>query len=151
VPEKGIPELVEAAKLFNPGISLKIAGSGPLENLAGKYYIGRISQDELPAVYNAADLVIVPSMHEEGFGRVIIESLACGTPVVAANRGAIPEAMDNTVGKLITITPENVSEAVNYYFTHPKILLKLANNARQFAIDRYSSSNIDDIVSAYED
>ena len=149
VAEKGIPELLEAAKKFNPGISLKIAGSGPLEGQVKKYYIGRISQDLLPLYYSAADLTIIPSTHEEGFGRVIIESLACGTPVIASNRGAIPEAMNNTVGKLISITPKNIIETINYFFLHQEQLTPLSKQARIYAFSKYNKINVEQIISAY--
>lgn len=149
VPEKGIPELLKAAPIFKKGISLKIAGSGPMESEVKPYYIGRIAQDDLPTHYSAADLVIVPSTHEEGFGRVILESLACGTPVIASNRGAIPEAMDETVGKLIDVTPENISSTVNYLFRNPKDLDKISDNCRKFAEKRYSYHNADEITSTY--
>ena len=107
--EKGISELLSAFKKWNKNITLAVAGVGPLETeirrLASEnrnlIYLGRVDNDELPDYYNAADLMIVPSTHEEGFGRVILESLACGTPVIGSNRGAIPEAMDTSVGKLI--------------------------------------------------
>lgn len=149
VPEKGIPELLRAVKLFKKGIRLVIAGSGPLESAAKNYYIGRVSQDQLPIYYNAADLVIVPSTHEEGFGRIIIESLACGTPIIAANRGAIPEAMDDSVGKLIFITPENIATAVNDFFLHRDQLITRTNKSRVLAERRYSETNIEPIMSSY--
>ena len=149
VSEKGIPELLKAAKKFKSGINLKIAGSGPLEDQVKKFYIGRISQDMLSLYYSAADLTIVPSTHEEGFGRVIIESLACGTPVIAANRGAIPEAMDNTVGKLIDITPKNIIDTINHFLLHQDRLTSLSKKARTFAVSNYSNNNAGQIISTY--
>lgn len=149
VPEKGIPELLKAAKQFEKGISLKIAGSGPLQSEVKDYYIGRLSQSDLALYYSAADVVIVPSTHDEGFGRVIIESLACGTPVIAANRGAIPEAMNNTVGKLIDITSQNIVKTVNYYYSHPAVLSRLAKSARQFAVNHYGHTNLNQITFVY--
>ncbi len=150
VAEKGIPQLLQAAQLFRKGIDLKIAGSGPLESTLGKYYVGRISQDILPIYYSAADIVVVPSTHEEGFGRVILESLACGTPVVAANRGAIPEAVDESVGMLIDITPQNIAQAVNTLSADAKMRSKLANAAIAFAKTRYSHRNISAITDSYK-
>jgi D-inositol-3-phosphate glycosyltransferase len=47
---------------------------------------GRIKHDELPLYYSAADITVVPSYYES-FGLVALESLACGTPVVAADVG----------------------------------------------------------------
>lgn len=149
VPEKGIPELLSAAKLLKKGISLKIAGSGPLESSVKKYYLGKISQDDLPTYYSAADVVIVPSTHDEGFGRVILESLACGIPVIGSNRGGIPQVMDNTMGVLINVTPFNIKNSVEHFFDNPDKLKKLGRNARMFAEKRYSSKNIIAILSSY--
>lgn len=149
VAEKGIPELLSAAKLFNKGIELKIAGSGPLETKIGKYYIDKISQEDLPVYYSAADIVVVPSTHDEGFGRVILESLACGTPVIASNRGGVPEVMDSTVGKLIDVTPVNIKNAIEFFDSNPEKLKQLSKNARAFAEKRYSSKNIETILSSY--
>lgn len=128
VEEKGLLELLDAAKIWNKNIRLVIAGSGPLETeisslkfqVSNLVFLGKVDQGKLPEYYNASDLVIVPSTHEEGFGRVVIESLACGTPVIGSNRGAIPEAMDETVGTLIDVTPENITKAVEFYYKHPK-------------------------------
>ncbi len=149
VAEKGVPELLQAAKLFASQIRLVIAGSGPLESLVKRYYIGRISQDRLPVYYSASDVVVVPSTHEEGFGRVILESLACGAPVVAANRGAIPEAMDETVGRLITINPKNIADTINFLSKNKRRLNKYSKNARDFAQSKYNSSNLNEITHAY--
>jgi D-inositol-3-phosphate glycosyltransferase len=52
------------------------------------FFAGRLEQDELPQYYSAADLLAVPSYHES-FGLVALEALACGTPVVAAEVGAM--------------------------------------------------------------
>lgn len=149
VSEKGIPELLKAAKLFKKGISLKIAGSGTLESKVGKYYIGKIAQEDLPVYYSAADLTIVPSTHDEGFGRVILESLACGTPVIGSNRGAIPLVMNETVGKLIDVSPESIKNAVEYFYKNPNKLMKAGKKARSFAKLRYGSNNVKSILKSY--
>ncbi len=141
VPEKGVPELVLAAKSFKTDIKLKIAGSGPLLEYAKEYSVGRIDQNLLPTYYSASDLLIVPSMHEEGYGRVIIEALSCGLPVIAANRGAIPEAISPKVGKLISVSAENIAEWVNYYFDNKMELSTLQSNCRNYAEENFSSKN----------
>jgi glycosyltransferase involved in cell wall biosynthesis len=56
-------------------------------------FLGRVEDAELPALYRAADLCVVPTVALEGFGLVVLESLACGTPVVAADVGGLREAL----------------------------------------------------------
>lgn len=158
VEEKGILVLLDSVKSWNKQIYLVIAGTGPLEafvkdeakkskNLG---YVGKIDNDKLPLYYSASDLVIVPSIHDEGFGRVILESLACGTPVIAANRGAIPEAMDKSVGSLIEINPQNIADEVNRLHGNAKILTSLSKGATEYARKKYSANNINIFLKTYE-
>jgi len=51
-------------------------------------FVGRVDQDELPWYYNAADICVVPSYYES-FGLAALESMACGTPVVATRVGGL--------------------------------------------------------------
>ncbi len=157
VPEKGLLELLDAAKKWNSKITLAIAGAGPLENTirdhTRKYkniiYLGNIDSTKMPIYYSAADFLIVPSVHEEGFGRIVLESLACGTPVIGSNRGAIPEAMDKSVGKLIDISPSNIKQAVEELYVNKGKLLGLASNCRKFAVSRYAESNAKTMIDLY--
>jgi glycosyltransferase involved in cell wall biosynthesis len=104
----------------------------------------------LPLYYSAADVLIVPSTHEEGFGRVILESLACGTPIVGSNRGGIPDAVDKTVGMLLDITPENIVQSLEYLSTHKDKLDIMKKHTRQFAEKKYSNKNAEQIIKMYE-
>lgn len=56
-------------------------------------FLGRLSEVELVDLYRAADLCVVPSVTLEGFGLVVLEALACGTPVIATDVGGLPEAL----------------------------------------------------------
>lgn len=157
IAEKGIKELLKSVRIWDDNIDLIIAGSGPLErdvrealsDLKNLHFLGSIKQEDLPVIYSSADLVIFPSTSEEGFGRVIIESLACSTPVLASNRGAIAEVMDETVGKLISVSPENIKKWVEYFYQNREKLKKLAGNARRFAESRYSGKNVQQILKSY--
>lgn len=157
IPEKGIVELLDAAKIWNKKIFLAIAGYGPLESyiknqenkIKNLIFLAKLDNDQLPLYYSAADLLIVPSVHDEGFGRVILESLACGTPIIASKRGSIPEAMNETVGKLIDITPNNIKEIVEVFYNNPNQLKKLSRNTRRFAVKRYAEKNVEQIIKHY--
>ncbi len=64
-------------------------------------FLGRVPQEKLPAYYSAADLLVVPSRYES-FGLVALESLACGTPVVATRVGAMERILrEGETGHLV--------------------------------------------------
>jgi len=155
---KGINELLGAAKLMKKNIVFLIIGDGPMaekvEEFSKKYsnilFYGKTENQKLPVYYKAADVLIVPSVHEEGFGRVILESLSCGTPVVGSNRGAIPEAINDKVGILIKVTPKNIRYILQKLSRDTRCVKKMSDNARSFALQHYSSKNVKDIIQYYE-
>ncbi|OGM02432.1 hypothetical protein A2115_03145, partial [Candidatus Woesebacteria bacterium GWA1_41_8] len=157
VSEKGIRPVLQAAESWNKNIHLAVVGFGPLEaevkrissNNKNVVFLGKIPNENLPVYYSAADILIIPSTHEEGFGRVILESLACGTPVIGSKRGAIPEAMDESVGQLIDVNVKNIRGAAEYFYKNPDRLMKLSKNARKFAEEKYSAANVEQIIRAY--
>jgi glycosyltransferase involved in cell wall biosynthesis len=76
-----------------PALKKQVAELG----LANKVvFTGFIADEDLVYLYNAAALLVFPSL-EEGFGLPAIEAMACGTPVAASNRGSLPEVL-GTVG-----------------------------------------------------
>lgn len=104
-PRKNIPILLEAlARLNRPDISLVLVGGkgwlfeeifARVERLglqAQVIFTGYVPAEELPLWYNAASLLLFPSLYE-GFGMPIVEAMACGTPVIAAATSSIPEAV----------------------------------------------------------
>ncbi len=87
-----------------PDVLVHLGGSGPLTSMLSAQIksrgleenvrlIGRISEQELPLAYRAADLSVVPSEALEGFGMIVVESLACGTPVMVTPVGGLPEIL----------------------------------------------------------
>lgn len=107
VPRMGLDVLIRAWADAAPrlgGAILLLAGDGPertaLRHLADELgaggsvrFLGRLSDDALLHAYRAASLSVVPTVALEGFGLVALESLACGTPVVATDSGGLPEAI----------------------------------------------------------
>jgi glycosyltransferase involved in cell wall biosynthesis len=64
-----------------------VAESGLKERVR---FIGHVPHEDLPAMFNLADVFVYPSLYE-GFGIPVLEALACGTPVVTSNLSSIPE------------------------------------------------------------
>ncbi len=54
--------------------------------------MGKPDKLSLIQIYNAADILIAPSLHE-GFGITLLEAMACGTPVITSNVSAMPEVV----------------------------------------------------------
>jgi glycosyltransferase involved in cell wall biosynthesis len=105
--------------------TLLIVGEGPdrqaLEDLARELGIsstvrfrGGVSDAELVSCYRAADVSVVPTLKLEGFGLIVTESLACGTPVITSDVGGLPETTAGLKGRVITGAgdPEQLAEAL---------------------------------------
>ena len=117
---KGIRVLIKAfLKLEDENVDLTICGAGNLENEVIEAtkkdvrikYLGKLSQKELYIQYKKADVLIVPSLWEEPFGRVIIEGNEYGLPVIASNRGGIPEIIKHTKGGIL-YDGDNIDELI---------------------------------------
>lgn len=118
-PHKNLPRLLRAYATLPAALrrahALVLAGgagggSEALQTLATALGIadhvcfpGRISDDDLPGLYSRSTMLVLPSM-EEGFGLPALEAMACGAPVVAANRGALPEVVGDAG---ILVDPES--------------------------------------------
>ncbi len=160
VQEKGVMTVLEIAKMFESrrNVEFGIIGTGPLEGEIQRFceshrnlkFFGAIPNDRLSIYYNAADLVLVPSVHEEGFGRVIIEALSCGTPVLASNRGGIPEALDKTVGIICDADSSSIAGRLDFLLNNLGILESLARNCRDFSVRNYGTQNALAIEQAYD-
>lgn len=66
-------------------------------------FAGYVAEEDLPALYNAADLFAFPSLYE-GFGFPPLEAMACGTPVISSNTSSLPEVVGEAG---ILLAPEN--------------------------------------------
>jgi len=110
--ELAIRGVAEAIHEYGVDAELLIAGTGRrkirLQEVARNegieaqvHFLGYVGAEELPLLYSSADVFSLTS-HYEGFGLVLLESMACGTPVVATNVGGISTAVqDGETGFLI--------------------------------------------------
>jgi glycosyltransferase involved in cell wall biosynthesis len=118
VPEKGLYTLLSAmAHLDSFAWDLVLVGHGPheselramannYEGKAGKiHFVGIVPHEQTSAWLSMFDVLVLPSESrpnwKEQFGRVLIEALACGTPVIGSDSGEIPHVIRKTRGGLI--------------------------------------------------
>lgn len=119
-PEKGVDTAIEIAR--RAGMSLKIAAKvdardrryydevvRPLLKTPGVEYIGEVGAREKDVLLGGARALLFPIDWPEPFGLVMIEALACGTPVIGYRRGSVPEIIEH--GKTGFIV-DDVSDAV---------------------------------------
>jgi len=123
VPGKGHALVVQALEQI-PEAELVVVGDGPERNaieeavkaggLMGRVrFTGALPHAKLVEYYRAADVMVLASA-SEGMPNVVLEALACGTPVVATAVGGIPEILDRSVGRVVASRePPQIAAAIN--------------------------------------
>lgn len=129
-PRKNLPVLLRAlALLTQQGFSViliqvgghpdtfqqKLIKEFELERVI--HFVGHLSNQELIALYSAADVFVFPSLYE-GFGMPILEAMACGTPVVASNAASLPEVIGEAGLLVDPNDTEGLAEAIAHLLTN---------------------------------
>lgn len=155
---KGVEIILEVASRVTEDIHFCFIGDdGPLlskvEEVAAQsknvILIKGVRGKDLVPYYQAADLLVVPSLYNEAFGKVIIEALSCGTPVVGANKGAIRDIVLPAVGRVIEPTFENFQKEIEYFYHHRDELNDLTGRCRTYALEHFSEKNAEVIEGSY--
>jgi len=105
------------------------------------HMVGRVSSDDLPRYFRAADIFVAPSTGSESFGIVLVEAMAAGLPVVASDIPGYRDVTRHGVEGLLVPPgdPDQLAEAVMRLFDQPALAQTLGRNgaarARHFAWD----------------
>jgi glycosyltransferase involved in cell wall biosynthesis len=148
--EKGLLTLLRAWRSF-PQKKLVIVGDGPLKpqleqevlmnGLSGVQLVGWRPREELSGWLRGARFLVFPSEWYETFGRVLVEALAAGLPVIAARIGAVEEIIEHErTGRLFT--PANVDDLaaqIAWLSSHPAESGEMGRRARQAYLERYTA------------
>jgi glycosyltransferase involved in cell wall biosynthesis len=137
-----------------PDVWLAIAGKGSLRaaleqqvtelqlNQSVKF-LGFLPDADLPVAYQAADLTMMPSQSLEGFGLVLLESLACGTPTLCTPIGGMPEVVSGLSAELITETADATAIAGSLKaIISGQINLPDRDTCRAYAVDQFNWTKI---------
>lgn len=161
IEKKGVEYLIEAANILaNDNIFFDIYGYGPLHQkyeamisrlgITNIHFKGVIqSPSELVAAYDAADMLLVPSVIAEngdmdGFPTVIMEAMAASVPVIVTNVSAVSDYVIDGIGAIV-IPQKDVNALVSAIHLlmdmSPSRRLSMVNNAKQFVTLRTGTSN----------
>jgi glycosyltransferase involved in cell wall biosynthesis len=141
--DKGVRVLLEAWKRLPPHYPLQIVGDGPeravleaqaLElRLSGIVFRGRLSNAETIDAVKGARFIIVPSIWYEGFPMCVVESFACGTPVLCSRHGGLSEIVEDHLTGL-HFNPgdaEDLARTVEWAWNNPSQLDRMGHAARR--------------------
>lgn len=163
VTEKGIRDLLEAvANLRTEDASLLLVGDGP-ERRAARHiarrlridhrvvFVGPVPHQDVPPYLRHADVVVLPSWYEER-GRVILEAMAAGAPVVATRTGGIPATIHDGVNGLLAPPhdPVGLAEALDRVLRDRPGASAMAARGRATAAANGLDGLIATTVKAYE-
>ncbi len=132
-PRKNLTRLVEALqRLRDRGLIIPlvvVGGKGwlyegffqrleELEVRHDTHFPGYVAAEDLPAVYSAATLTVVPSVYE-GFGLPVLEAMSCGVPVACSDRSSLPEVGGDAALYFDPYDEEAMAEAIAALWTQP--------------------------------
>jgi len=156
VEQKGGALLLDGLAQLDGAWHLDIIGDGPEKSalmnqarrlgIAERVTCGTLPSTRMPGYYQGIDVLVVPSLTrpnwKEQFGRVIVEAMACGAPVIGSSSGAIPEV----IGDAGLIFPEgNVAALVDrlrQVLRSPEVRRDLATRGRERVLERYTQAQV---------
>ena len=165
VPHKGVEHFVEAAR-YLPGVQLLVAGEGSsletMEALARSLavegrvrFLGRVSQENLPRVYAACDVFVLPSVSRlEAFGIVALEAMATGKPVVVADIPGVREVIEDGREGLLAdpVNPRDLADKIQRLVADPDLRAEMGRRGREKVLAAFTTETVtDQVLGVYKD
>ena len=160
IPEKGVRNLLEAARLLSDDLQIQIAlaGDGPLKqeladrNPGNMHLLGRLDANDIAALLKQSDCFCLPT-RSEGFSTSLLESAACYTTPVITNVGGVPEMIPSPDYGVILKSqdPHEIADAIRQLKADPAHNATLASNIGKRVRERFSwSATANKIITACE-
>ena len=123
-PDKGMHLAIDAARAAGREIVLAAKRTEPAENAyfeteikvrlgPDAKWLGEVGGERKKELLSRARCLLFPIQWEEPFGMVMIEAMACGTPVIALRRGSVPEVVTHGATGLVCDKPSELADAIN--------------------------------------
>jgi len=160
---KGTAVAIDALAELPPDVRMMIVGDGPMDGsireaarnrgLNGRVEIkARVPSTDVPKLLRGFDVVILPSLTtrnwKEQFGRVLIEAMACGVPVIGSDSGEIP----NVIGDAGLIVPEGsaaaLADAIQSIRTNALLRADLAERGRERVLQKFTHAHVAELTKA---
>ena len=163
--EKGISELIDAMLILKdlPNLKLMIIGSTFFGNAKNEddfvrsikekakhienkiVFTGFIPYSNMPSYLQIADIAIIPSVWDDPFPTTVLEAQAMGLPIIASDRGGIPEEI-NLRNAIVVQTGKNyisrLADAILYLYDHPEVRISMGaaslEHSKYFNKDRFA-------------
>src|SRR6267143_6145150 len=159
VPHKGVEHFIEAAR-FVPDARFLVVGEGSLleamKRFAGTMgvadrvqFLGRVSDENLPKVYAACDVFVLPSVSRlEAFGIVALEAMATGKAVIVADIPGVREVIEDGREGLLAdpMNPRDLAEKIRRLLGDPSARRAMGARARDKVVESFGIEQVTDRI-----
>jgi glycosyltransferase involved in cell wall biosynthesis len=161
VPHKGVEHFVEAAR-FVPRVRFVIAGEGSrleaMKRLASSlgvsdrlHFLGRVSDENLPKVYAACDVFVLPSVSRlEAFGIVALEAMATGKAVIVADIPGVREVIEDGREGLLAdpVNPQDLADKIRRVLGDAEGRRAMGQRGREKVVESFTIERVTDLLQA---